>query len=66
MRGFAAQSSRRWACTGFCRCCCCLFGSATFAVGFLLALPWWAASSYAAWKDNLRRRFGIPIFARAC
>ena len=28
-----------------------LFGSATFAVGFLLALPWWAASSYAAWKD---------------
>ncbi|HEY2819170.1 MAG TPA: hypothetical protein VGK44_18775 [Casimicrobiaceae bacterium] len=28
-----------------------LLGSATFAVGFLLALPWWAASSYAAWKD---------------
>ena len=28
-----------------------LFGSATFGVGLLLALPWWAASSYAAWKD---------------
>ena len=28
-----------------------LFGSATFGLGFLLALPWWAASSYAAWKD---------------
>lgn len=28
-----------------------LFGSATFGLGLLLALPWWAASSYAAWKD---------------
>ena len=28
-----------------------LFGWATFGVGLLLALPWWAASSYAAWKD---------------
>lgn len=31
-----------------------LFGSATFGVGLLLALPWWAASSYAAWKDIFR------------
>ena len=28
-----------------------LFGWATFGVGLLLALPWWAASSYAAWKE---------------
>ena len=28
-----------------------VFGWATFGVGLLLALPWWAASSYAAWKD---------------
>jgi uncharacterized membrane protein len=28
-----------------------LLGWATFGVGLLLALPWWAASSYAAWKD---------------
>ena len=28
-----------------------LFGWATFGLGLLLALPWWAASSYAAWKD---------------
>jgi hypothetical protein len=27
------------------------FGWATFGLGLLLALPWWAASSYAAWKD---------------
>jgi hypothetical protein len=28
-----------------------LFGWATAGIGFLFALPWWAASSYAAWKD---------------
>jgi uncharacterized membrane protein len=28
-----------------------LFGWATFGLGLLLVLPWWAASSYAAWKD---------------
>jgi hypothetical protein len=28
-----------------------MFGWATFGLGLLLALPWWAASSYAAWKD---------------
>jgi hypothetical protein len=28
-----------------------LLGWATFGLGLLLALPWWAASSYAAWKD---------------
>jgi uncharacterized membrane protein len=28
-----------------------LLGWATYGVGLLLALPWWAASSYAAWKD---------------
>ena len=28
-----------------------LFGWATYGIGLLLALPWWAASSYAAWKD---------------
>ena len=28
-----------------------LLGWATLGVGLLLALPWWAASSYAAWKD---------------
>jgi hypothetical protein len=28
-----------------------LLGWATFGVGLLRALPWWAASSYAAWKD---------------
>jgi len=27
------------------------FGLATFGVGFVLALPLWVASSYAAWKD---------------
>ena len=27
------------------------FGWATYGLGLLLALPWWAASSYAAWKD---------------
>jgi uncharacterized membrane protein len=27
------------------------FGLATFGLGFALALPLWAASSYAAWKD---------------
>jgi len=27
------------------------FGWATYSLGLLLALPWWAASSYAAWKD---------------
>lgn len=26
-------------------------GWATYGVGLVLALPWWAASSYAAWKD---------------
>ena len=38
-----------------------LFGSATFGLGFLLALPWWAASSYAAWKDI----FGVAESAAA-
>jgi hypothetical protein len=28
-----------------------LFGWATAGIGLLFALPWWAASSYAAWKD---------------
>jgi len=28
-----------------------VFGWATYGVGLVLALPWWAASSYAAWKD---------------
>jgi hypothetical protein len=28
-----------------------LLGWATLGLGLLLALPWWAASSYAAWKD---------------
>ncbi len=28
-----------------------LFGWATYGIGLVLALPWWAASSYAAWKD---------------
>lgn len=28
-----------------------LFGLVTNGVGLLVALPWWAASSYAAWKD---------------
>jgi len=28
-----------------------LFGWATYGLGLVLALPWWAASSYAAWKD---------------
>ena len=27
------------------------FGLATFGLGLALALPLWAASSYAAWKD---------------
>ena len=37
-----------------------LFGSATFGLGFLLALPWWAASSYAAWKDIFGVAGGSP------
>jgi uncharacterized membrane protein len=37
-----------------------LFGSATFGLGFLLALPWWAASSYAAWKDIFSVTGGAP------
>ncbi len=28
-----------------------VLGWATYGLGLLLALPWWAASSYAAWKD---------------
>jgi uncharacterized membrane protein len=28
-----------------------VLGWATSGIGLLLALPWWAASSYAAWKD---------------
>jgi len=28
-----------------------VLGWATYGVGLVLALPWWAASSYAAWKD---------------
>jgi hypothetical protein len=36
-----------------------LFGWATFGLGLLLALPWWAASSYAAWKDI----FGVGMAA---
>jgi len=28
-----------------------LLGFATYGLGLLLAVPWWAASSYAAWKD---------------
>ena len=28
-----------------------LFGLVTSGIGLLLALPWWAGSSYAAWKD---------------
>jgi uncharacterized membrane protein len=28
-----------------------VLGWATYGAGLVLALPWWAASSYAAWKD---------------
>ncbi|MEP7275260.1 MAG: BPSS1780 family membrane protein [Betaproteobacteria bacterium] len=28
-----------------------VLGWATYGVGLVIALPWWAASSYAAWKD---------------
>ena len=28
-----------------------VLGWATYGIGLVLALPWWAASSYAAWKD---------------
>jgi len=50
MRGFAANLAPMGV-YGLLSLVLLLFGSATFAVGFLLALPWWAASSYAAWKD---------------
>ena len=50
MRGFAANLAPMCV-YGLLSLVLLLFGSATFAVGFLLALPWWAASSYAAWKD---------------
>ena len=33
------------------RSCLLAFGLATFGLGFVLALPLWVASSYAAWKD---------------
>jgi uncharacterized membrane protein len=38
------------------------FGWATYGVGLLLALPWWAASSYAAWKDvfDVRGAAAVP------
>jgi uncharacterized membrane protein len=33
------------------------FGLLTLAIGFVIALPLWAASSYAAWKDVFGVRF---------
>jgi uncharacterized membrane protein len=38
-----------------------LFGLLTSGIGLLLVLPWWAASSYAAWKDI----FGVEVGAQA-
>jgi len=38
-----------------------LFGLITYGVGFLVALPLWVASSYAAWKDI----FGVRVDAIA-
>jgi hypothetical protein len=50
MRGFALNIAPM-ALYGALSLALLLFGWATFGVGLLLALPWWAASSYAAWKD---------------
>ncbi|HEY3180943.1 MAG TPA: hypothetical protein VGL25_18935 [Casimicrobiaceae bacterium] len=50
IRGFAANIAPM-ALYGVLSLALLLFGWATFGVGLLLALPWWAASSYAAWKD---------------
>jgi len=44
---------------GFISLALLLFGWATFGLGLLFAVPLWAASSYAAWKDI----FGIPAHA---
>ena len=37
------------------------FGLATFGLGLVLAMPLWAASSYAAWKDIFGIKDAPPI-----
>jgi len=61
MRGFAVNITPM-ALYGVLSLALLLFGWATFGVGLLLALPWWAASSYAAWKDifDIDRGAGTP------
>jgi len=60
IRGFVVNVAPM-ALYGFLSLALLLFGSATFGLGLLLALPWWAASSYAAWKDIFGVAGGSPL-----